>query len=156
MTSRLYTLRYDEGKVTRSYHNEINEALCGKILKMYPAKDKFNTKIPYQMSIGHMDGVLITKCDIIFEITNDYIWNATLRNLDTRSYNTKLIYLCPVYARCNIFRVKFHWKYQQLWCLLLFHVSHKLSFCYQEKLWTICILFLKWPRKPFIFWHAIE
>ena len=61
MTSSLYTLRYDEGKVTRSYHNEINEALCGKILKMYPAKDKFNTKIPYQMSIGHIDGVLITK-----------------------------------------------------------------------------------------------
>ena len=63
MTSSLYTLRYDEGKVTRSYHNEINEALCGKIFKMYPAKDKFNTNIPYQMSIGHIDGVLINTYD---------------------------------------------------------------------------------------------
>ena len=44
MTSSLYTLRYDEGKVTRSYHNEINEALCGKILEMYPAKYEYNTK----------------------------------------------------------------------------------------------------------------
>ena len=85
MTSSLYTLRYDEGKVTRSYHNEINEALCGKILKMYPAKDKFNIR-------HSIDGVLFTKWDFILEIiriiTNDSIWNATLRNLDTRSYNT--------------------------------------------------------------------
>ena len=46
MTSSLYTLRYDEGKVTRSYHNEINEALCGKIWKMYPAKNEYSTKNP--------------------------------------------------------------------------------------------------------------
>ena len=55
MTSSLYTLRYDEGKVTRSYHNEINEALCGKILKTYPAKDGFNTKTSILMSTAHIN-----------------------------------------------------------------------------------------------------
>ena len=57
MTSSLYTLRYDEGKVTRSYHNEINEALCGKILKTYPAKHNSIQNIPYWMAIGHIDAV---------------------------------------------------------------------------------------------------
>ena len=65
MTSSLYTLRYDEGKVTRSYHNEINEALCGKILEMYPAKDEYNTKTSEtiknnQMSIAHINFGLFT------------------------------------------------------------------------------------------------
>ena len=146
MTSSLYTLRYDEVKVTRSYHNEINEALCGKILKTYPAKDEFNTKT-------FISNVYCTHKLWFLELHMD-------SGIAKHKYNIifyMLIYSCPVYARCNIFRVKFHWKYQQLWCLLLFHVSHKLSFCYQEKFWTIiCILFLKWPRKPFIFWHAKE
>ena len=65
MTSSLYTLRYDEGKVTRSYHNEINEALCGKILKMYPAKDKFNTKNSILNVYWNIYVVLFTKNDYI-------------------------------------------------------------------------------------------
>ena len=80
MTSSLYTLRYDEGKVTRSYHNEINEALCGKILKMYPAKDKFNTKNSILNVHWTYRRCYFYEVLPIRMITNDYI--------DTRSYNT--------------------------------------------------------------------
>ena len=51
---------------------------------MYPVEDNSIQNIPYWMAIGHIDAVFIIRM-----ITNDYIWTATLRNIDTRSYNTK-------------------------------------------------------------------